>query len=183
MAEPPRGGPGSNPWDRRPPKVPPWPPSVLALREPRRPERTPEQRAAIVSPFMQRLRTPQPGTMSSWWHAWDALELLAGRVLDSWTLRTALCALIGFGIGAWMEATTGPFEIKAGARVLLSVSAPVTGALWGAIFGGSAKLFFRLVLVQAWEWVGILILLGAGLAFAAAALVRRLSHALLQLTF
>lgn len=183
MPEPPRGEPRSNPWDRRPPQVPPWPESVLALRETRRPERTPGQRAAIVSPFMQRLRTPQPGAMSSWWHAWDTLELLAGRVLDNWPLRTALCALIGFGIGTWLEATSGPFEIKAGARVLLSISASFTWAIWGAIFGFSAKLFFRLILVQAWEWVGILILLGTGLAFAIAALVRRFSHALLQLTF
>jgi hypothetical protein len=67
--------------------------------------------------------------------------------------------------------------------VLLSISVPVTWAIWGAIFGVSAKLFFRLILVQAWEWVGILILLGTGLAFAIAALVRRFSHALLQLTF
>ena len=74
-------------------------------------------------------------------------------------------------------------EYKWGARGRLRRGVPVTGAVWGESCGLSEKLCFRLILVQAWEWVGILILLGTGLALAIAALVRRFSHALLQLTF
>jgi hypothetical protein len=183
MPEPTEGRPWATPWDRRPRPVPPWPPGVLALREPRRPELPPGQRAAIVSPFMERLRTPQAGAASRVWHFWDVMEVLSGRVLGNWMLRTMLFALVGYWIGLELQAVTGPFVSRAGERVLLTVSAPVTGAIWGAIFGLSASLFFRLVMAQAWEWVAVLVVLGSGVCTAAAMLAGRVVNAISQLTF
>lgn len=144
---------------------------------------TPKARAPVVSPFMERLRTPAPGQGFRLRYISDELELLVTVVLGSAVLRMLVCGMIGCWIGAAVAEATGPFVSRAGGRVVFEASATAIGAAWGGVFGLSARWFFRLVFAEAWVWLGILITLVAGLSAAANSLVGRLIQAFDALHF
>ena len=140
-------------------------------------------RPTVVSPFMERLRTPVRRRVTRLWHLYDEIELLVTVVFASAVLRMLVCGMIGYWIGAAMAEATGPFVSRAGGRVVFETSAAATGGAWGALLGLSGRWFLQLVHAEAWIWLGIVIALAASLTTAASTLVGRLIQAFGALHF
>jgi hypothetical protein len=158
-----------NPWAAVAATVPPKPLTPMPADE--------------VAPFIEKLRTPETGAIRNATHVAEWFGRVVDGVLAAVLLRAPLFALIGYLIGMALDGVVDPYSVEVGRREVFVASTALAGAATGFAAGLSFPLFLKLMMIGAYEYVGVMIILGYALARAFHALAERLAVAFAALPF